>query len=270
MGSTSCEGGAEIEPDVRDCFVDTWFSVHDDVRWFFLRESVYVVAILSSCYSRFTELSLYSSVLEASASLNPHAAANLLSILERLTTFPTEQGELNSWLVPELGARPAKSKATAEDVDEVEVEETGDDGDEENDWRKFFDEPVPSSTGNKPQPHARLHKLTVHQSLHSLASHRAVFTRAWLALLPMLNFSHGDQKAIENHEIESRKLTLRVLNVMHRGVMPHLTRAVLVMDWVGGCVDYGKQKTMNLRVFHVQFFVFFVCQTQVGLLDYWL
>jgi hypothetical protein len=32
---------------------------------------------------------------------------------------------------------------------------------------------------------------------------------------------------------------VRALNVMHRGVMPHLTRAVLVMDWVAGCVDFG-------------------------------
>jgi U3 small nucleolar RNA-associated protein 19 len=31
-----------LEPDVRNCFVDTWFSVHDDIRWFFLREAVYV------------------------------------------------------------------------------------------------------------------------------------------------------------------------------------------------------------------------------------
>ena len=26
---------------------------------------------------------------------------------------------------------------------------------------------------------------------------------------------------------------------MHRGVMPHLTRAVMVMDWISSCVDYG-------------------------------
>jgi len=69
----------------------------------------------------------------------------------------------------------------------------------------------------------------VHQSLHSLASHRAVFTRLWLRLLPRLS---GDERT-------GGGLSLRALNVMHHGVMPHLTRAVLVMDWVGGCVDYG-------------------------------
>ena len=76
----------------------------------------------------------------------------------------------------------------------------------------------------------RLHQMTVHQSLHSLASHRAVFTRLWLRLLPRLS----------DNEHGGSALSLRVLNVLHHGVLPHLTRAVMVMDWVGGCVEYGK------------------------------
>lgn len=86
--------------------------------------------------------------------------------------------------------------------------------------------------------------MTVHQSLHSLASHRAVFTRAWLALLPALGGTHKEGNA--GDEGESKKCTVRALNVMHRGVLPHLTRAVLVMDWVAGCVDYGAPVLMNL------------------------
>ena len=31
-----------LDPDVRDHFVNTWFSVHDDVRWFFLRDAAFV------------------------------------------------------------------------------------------------------------------------------------------------------------------------------------------------------------------------------------
>ena len=31
-----------LDPDVRDHFVKTWFSVHDDIRWFFLRDAAYV------------------------------------------------------------------------------------------------------------------------------------------------------------------------------------------------------------------------------------
>lgn len=124
----------------------------------------------------------------------------------------------------------------------------------EDDWRKFFDEPKDgdgskSKKGGKAGPSVRLNKLTVHQSLYSLPSHRAVFTRLWLTLLPQLRIStEGKGKAPEdeahNVEIERKRKTeedmvIRALNVMHRGVMPHLTRAVMCMDWVGGCVDYG-------------------------------
>jgi U3 small nucleolar RNA-associated protein 19 len=62
-----------------------------------------------------------------------------------------------------------------------------------------------------------------------LASHKAAFTRTWLSLLPRL--SRTDDPA--------RSLSVRALLVMHRGVMPHLTRPILLMDWVGGCVEYG-------------------------------
>ena len=165
----------------------------------------------------------------------------------RLSTFPTEQSELNAWWVPELGIKPPKPKYVKkkpspgiavnepdDDVDEV-MEDGEENQDEADDWRKFFDEPPPNdASAGSSQPRARLHTLTIHQSLHSLASHRAVFTRAWLTLLPRL--------IVQNDTSTSKGLVLRALNVMHRGVLPHLTRAILVMDWVGSCVDYGKTR----------------------------
>jgi U3 small nucleolar RNA-associated protein 19 len=99
----------------------------------------------------------------------------------------------------------------------------------EDDWRNFFDDEKQKKPSAS-EPSTRLRRLTVHRSLHSLASHRAVFTRLWLRLLPRLSGNNDAGSA----------LSLRVLNVMHRGVMPHLTRAVMVMDWVSGCVDYGR------------------------------
>lgn len=169
---------------------------------------------------------------------HPDVVDNLLSFLERLTTFPTESSELNSWLVEELGSRPPKAKTSNssgddedEDDESVEPEKTVEDG-AEDDWRKFFEDEVPvePKSSDPKKPSVRLHKLTIHQSLHSLASHKAMFTRTWLTLLPMLSVGSSD---------ESKALATRALNVMHRGVLPHLTRAVLVMDWIAGCVDYG-------------------------------
>jgi len=72
----------------------------------------------------------------------------------------------------------------------------------------------------------------MHQSLHSLSSHQAVFTRAWLSSLPRLSDPGSSE--------QSKALAVRVLNLIHRGVLPHLTRPILVMDWIGSCVDLGK------------------------------
>jgi U3 small nucleolar RNA-associated protein 19 len=163
---------------------------------------------------------------------------NLLSFLERLNTFPTEPSELNAWWVEELGTKPKVLKE--ETVGEPE-NELSDGSDTEDNWTKFFDDE--NSGKGAPTTHASLgrnHKLNLHQSLHSLSSHRAVFSQAWLALLPRLSMSADS----------SRALVLRALNVMHRGVIPHLSRPILIMDWIGSCVDYGMSWKMHFQILY--------------------
>ncbi|EKM49927.1 uncharacterized protein PHACADRAFT_188321 [Phanerochaete carnosa HHB-10118-sp] len=210
------EGKLDIE--VRDMFMEQWLSEYDDIRWFFLRES----AGLLAAYSHKD---------------HPNVPENLLSLLEQLMTFPTESSELNKWWVEELGAKPPQPKVQKngdgdqDDDEESKAPDFEEDKDVDDDWRKFFDEgsnKQDASTEARASG-ARLHKLSIHQSLHSLSSHRAVFTRTWLTLLSQLSTGSEDSKA----------LITRALNVMHRSVMPHLTRAVMIMDWVASCVDYG-------------------------------
>ncbi|EGN95534.1 hypothetical protein SERLA73DRAFT_113133 [Serpula lacrymans var. lacrymans S7.3] len=198
--------------DVRDTFIDTWLSVYDDVRWCFLREATTILA-------------------QTTVASHPHLPTNLLAILEQLTTFPTDPSELNSWWVQELGAKPPKPKARNTSGDVVEEDEDmSSNEDDADDWRKFFDEDANAKNSGPIGIKGRMHQLTFHQSLHSLQAHRAVFTRTWLSFLPFLS----------SESTESYKaLTTRALNIMHRGVLPHLTRPVLVMDWVGACVDFG-------------------------------
>jgi U3 small nucleolar RNA-associated protein 19 len=184
----------------------------------------------------------FRTLLTSSTSVN--APENLLSILEKLDTFPTEPSELNAWWVLELGAKPKLPKVRAAEDDGSDDEPgptSAEDADAnaDDDWRKFFDEPSQDADAQGKgkgkggaKGKARLHQMTAHQSLHALPSHRAVFTRCWLELLPRLTAPGGEQAKRE-------ALAMRALSVMHRGVMPHLTRAVLVMDWVGTCVDYG-------------------------------
>ncbi|KZT19932.1 ribosome biogenesis protein Noc4, partial [Neolentinus lepideus HHB14362 ss-1] len=203
-----------LDPDVREHFLDTWLSVHDDIRWFFLRETTTLLTSLNE-------------------EEKPAALENLVSLLERLTTFPTDTAELNAWWVVELGVTPPKPSKVASDEPEDPSPDNTDDSD---DWRKFFDEDgdsdskSKSSSTKKSGPHARLHTLTIHQSLHALPAHRAVFTRTWLAILQQLSALEPERQ---------RRLSVPVLNVMHQGIIPYLTRPVLVMDWVAGCVDYG-------------------------------
>ncbi|KIY53953.1 CBF-domain-containing protein [Fistulina hepatica ATCC 64428] len=211
-GYAPSDGG--IASDILTQFYDTWFSVYDDIRWFFLRES----ATLLNNHPDNTDIPL-----------------NLLVVLERLNKFPTEVTDINEWWVPDLGTNPPKPKKSKKatndnDSDTSDAEAEGEAGDDD-DWRKFFDDEDDEKMKKAKTPAARLHKLTVHQSLHSLSSHRAVFTRTWLSLLPRLSFP-GDA-------VLTRSSATRVLNTMHHGILPHLTRPILVMDWIGSCVDLG-------------------------------
>ncbi|KAF8809129.1 CBF-domain-containing protein, partial [Phlegmacium glaucopus] len=207
-----------LDSDVLTQFLESWLDVNDDIRWFFLREAAYVISTLIKNDSP------------------KNVATNALSILERLTTFPTEQTELNSFWVAELATKPPKLKQTPKkgstdaDFSDEEIDDQAN-KDENDDWRKFFDDEQVSADSGKMTggPGPRLHKMTIHQSLHSLGSHRAVFTRAWLTLLPRLS---GRSESFKT-------LTTRALNIMHRGILPHLTRPLLVMDWIGECVDLG-------------------------------
>jgi U3 small nucleolar RNA-associated protein 19 len=219
-----------LDLDVRDHFVDIWLNVHDDIRWFFLREAPYV--LLSALGpSNFSAIYLDRLILNSATSED--APANLLSILERWTKFPIDANDLKTWWVEELGTKPhqkkGKSTALQDDHDDSGPDDT--DGD---DWRKFFDDndDGPPSLAKPFTP--RLFKLSTHQSLHTLASHRAVFTQAWLTLLPRL-------------PVTNQALSTRALNIMHRGVMPHLVRPILVMDWIGTCVDFGMFPVIGLH-----------------------
>ncbi|KAJ3999820.1 ribosome biogenesis protein Noc4 [Lentinula boryana] len=222
-----------IDIDVLELFHSTWLGVYDDIRWFFLRQ---VGAILQ----------------KVDLKTHPYAPTNALSILEKLassSSFPTSPDRLSKegkWWVEEMGRKPpkvkkTKSRSTSEgaalesDEDEDENQDENKTGEEEDDWRKFFDEQDkdkdPKNSTKNVGIKGRKHTLTLHQSLHNISSHRAVFTHAWLSLLSKLSVPGS----VEG----TRNLAVRALNVMHRGVLPFMTRPVLVMDWVGACVDYG-------------------------------
>ncbi|CEL58182.1 putative protein C1604,06c OS=Schizosaccharomyces pombe (strain 972 / ATCC 24843) GN=SPBC1604.06c PE=3 SV=1 [Rhizoctonia solani AG-1 IB] len=194
----------KVQPDLRDTFIDTWLSSYDDIRWFFFRDAT---ALLRS--------------YNDANSVPPQAVENLLSFLERLKTMPTEMAELNAYWIIELGAKPPKIRGPKQQDDEPEEPTPVD----EDDWRTFFDDAPPAKSVTPKSNQARVHTLSTHQCLHSLSSHRAQFSACWMTLLP--------------HIASSAPLAARALTVLHRGVMPHIDKPVRLMDWIGGCVDFG-------------------------------
>lgn len=137
--------------------------------------------------------------------------------------------------VEELSIKPNNQGGNeeAEDVD---------DDVKEDDWRIYFDdlkETASSQVKAAKGQRRRVYALSVHEQLHDPTAHRAVFTRCWLSLIPLLAPSLATQHKDEDEEQEHLTLVTRALVILHHSVLPHLTRPVLIMDWVAGCVDYG-------------------------------
>ena len=189
-------------------------------------------------------------------SSHPKIPANALSVLEKLEDIPSKDGDIKSFWLEGFASSTFKSHKS----DMKSEDDDGDDNDDEDDWRTFFDDPVQSSSTRQSQTkRKRLHKMSVMEQIHSFASHRAVFTRCWVTLLPLLSSLQSGvgrddrskrkgkdrDKNEETPIVDAASLTTRALTVMHRGVMPHLTKPVLVMDWVAGCVDQGESLMEN-------------------------
>ena len=181
--------------------------------------------------------------------------------------IPTKDSDINTFWLEGFGIKASKSSKSTKHSG-LDTDEESDIGEEEDDWRTFFDDPQPSSTSSSQtqSKKKRIHKMSVAEQIRSVASHRAVFTRCWVTLLPLLSNplpkSTIEKKMAGKNDTKKRKsekqaskekevpdttsLTTRALTVLHRGVMPYLTRAVLVMDWVAGCVDQGEPSNRNI------------------------
>ncbi len=139
---------------------------------------------------------------------------------------PSHQKDIHSFFLPNF----AHNKTTTLDNDDVDM----DDPIGENDWRAYFDESDSPNAGPSEVKERRASKVPIHEALHSVKAHRVQFTYAWLSLL----------RYIKN----SPQLSSRVLAILHRSVMPHLTRPVLLMDWIVACVDFGKHRFDIYRI----------------------
>jgi U3 small nucleolar RNA-associated protein 19 len=166
------------------------------------------------------QLTLYSKLFENSRDQHQgNVLDNTLQLLESIN-MPKEKSDINSFYISELSKTPKNT---------MEMNSSKNDGDDEDedDWRKYFDTKTePEDDDPKANKEDRVAQMSTHKALHSLQSHKAQFSAAWLALL--------------QHMKTSPERSSRVLAILHRSIMPHLTQPIQLMDWIVACVDFGK------------------------------
>ncbi|GAA6027656.1 hypothetical protein JCM8097_007968 [Rhodosporidiobolus ruineniae] len=188
-----------------------WWDRCDDIRYYFLKEA----ASLLSSYSR--SASSKTAPPPLPATLTP----NTISVLESLTTMPTSPSELNEWFCSTPHAKSASSSSNPK------KRKASDDDDPRADGSTgVFD----SSSSEGESDVETVKQLTSAQrkkslpTLLSLVAHRRVFQDCWLAIL-----------ALPIREEDSK----RVLVMLHRQVLPHMTEPRRLMDWLVDCADVG-------------------------------
>lgn len=144
---------------------------------------------------------------------------NLLVILEILSTMPTAAGEINEWFCSKPIALVKNQKSTASS----------------NKRKAPVSDPTDTSTGvfdssseSEEEESVAVSSRRTAKSLPpllSLPAHRRAFQEAWLALLTL---------PLEEGELK------RILGGLHRGVLPHMSEATRLMDWLVDCVDVGE------------------------------
>ncbi|TDL26001.1 CBF-domain-containing protein [Rickenella mellea] len=195
-----------LELDVRDTLVDDWLSKYADLRWYYFRAS--------------GALLLQQPVITS----NPQVPKNALFIIEKLASTQLQITDISNRWLGDSAALPNHSKGSIP---------AGSDQPAEDDWRTFFDSQMDDEdeVGGEKANTRRVHAMTVHEQIRSVPAHKTMFTKCWLALLPCLSSLPVDDTRED--------LVKRALSVFHRGVMPYMTRPILLMDWVAGCVDFG-------------------------------
>ncbi|KAK4700927.1 U3 small nucleolar RNA-associated protein 19, partial [Phenoliferia sp. Uapishka_3] len=204
-------GDGELLEDTKQEWMK-WWDRYDDVRYHFLKEA----AILASSHAS-----------TSTEPTPPYLAANLLTILESLTSMPTVASEINEWwCAPPVASKLAtaitsgngkaskKRKLNSLAPAVVDDGSTGvfDSSSEEED-----------EDASKPKLSSKDRKRLLPPVL-TLQAHRRAFQDCWLGLL-----------SLPLDESEAK----RVLVILHRQVLPHMTDPKRTMDWLVDSTNSG-------------------------------
>ncbi|SGY16295.1 BQ5605_C012g06834 [Microbotryum silenes-dioicae] len=190
-----------IVPEIKDEW-QKWWNVCDDIRYHFLKGSA----------------TLLSSYASSNQDVPTHLVSNMITLFESLTSMPTVPKELNEWWC----STPTALKSKGDKSNKKRKTETGKSKDDGS--TGIFDSSSSSeSDENAPKMSARDSKKLL-PPLLSLSAHRRVFQDCVLALL-----------SLPLDEAQSK----RVLSILHRQVLPHMTDPKRLMDWLVDCTTQG-------------------------------
>jgi hypothetical protein len=147
---------------------------------------------------------------------------SLMYYLENLTTMPTEEAQIDTFLAGRPKNKAVKAKKAApprskkrKNAPKVDDGSTG-----------IFDDTDDEDTGDLEEESAVVPEVKPGQhDLLNLHKHKRVFSDAWIAFL-QLQLPEDDVK--------------RVLVMLHRQVMPHLVEPSVLIDFLADSCDYGE------------------------------
>ncbi|GAA6062902.1 hypothetical protein JCM10212_004351 [Sporobolomyces blumeae] len=184
-----------------------WWDRNDDVRYYFLNRGAELLSFFVKSPSN-----------PSPEPLPPHLIPNAITVLESLTTMPTTAHEINEFFCATPVIRKAEKLTSKK---RKAVDERPSDGS-----TGIFDS---SSSESESEPEL-IHQLNSQQrkkhlpTLLSLVAHRRAFQDYCLAIL-----------ALPIKEEESKRLLI----MLHRQILPHMTEPRRLMDWLVDCTDRG-------------------------------
>lgn len=231
----SSETELNMPSDVLNAFCEEYLEQYDDVRYAFCKE---VSSLLRTPPPHLKD----HKTLRSSA----------IAILWGLTAIPTKEEDLNNFLVTELQAgqqtnkkKKSIKKKEEEEEDNEDMEDWFSDSDEEGDKQKHknssagLGKAAQAATSASQAKRQRKRNPPLREAVYSLNAQKAIFSRAWLAVLLPVKKEGQDGKTV----ILGGPLTLQMMHEalvrMHSQILPHLVKPNLLHDFLVDCLDAG-------------------------------
>ncbi|TIA92879.1 hypothetical protein E3P99_00441 [Wallemia hederae] len=187
--------------DVRREWLEKWIGKCDDIRYFFFKETIQLFREFDS----------------AKETRPKHLTSNVLGLLEKMNTMPTEQSEIDEFWVPEI-ARQDKEQVKDSNLEQSKLDS--------QDWTAYFDQMITDEKEEKASD-KNSKKSKVRDTI-SLSAHRAMYSGVWLTML----------KCPTGLDVNENR---RALIVLHQLVIPFLkpSERASLADWLSDCCDFG-------------------------------